>query len=107
MKAAVLVTLAEAKEHLRITHAFEDGDLQRKLDEAEEIILFYLKASADPTWTRATVPGAVYAAICMQFANLVAARGDQVTATRGGGSTTGLPLDVENVLRMYRDPALA
>src|SRR4051812_6869347 len=41
--AATLVTLAQAKTHLRITDTDHDTEVQLKLDQAEAIILDYLK----------------------------------------------------------------
>jgi hypothetical protein len=76
---AVLVTLAQAKEHLKRNLAVEPGDddIQLKLDQAEAIILRYLDTSADPAWVSpATVPGEVSAVILLQLTDLYRHRGD-------------------------------
>jgi hypothetical protein len=81
--AAVLVTLTQAKAHLRITlPALDPGDLdlQLKLDQAEAIILDYLDTAADPTWVSpATAPGPVTASILLALCDLVEHRGDDTT----------------------------
>lgn len=77
--AAVLVTFAQAKAHLRITtpdgHP-DDPDIQLKLDQAEAIIRNYLKASDDPAWTAETAPPLVGAAILLMLGRLYEQRGD-------------------------------
>jgi hypothetical protein len=54
-----LVSLAVAKQHLRITDDYHDADVQQKVDAATDSIVKYLAAKADPTWTDATVPPVV------------------------------------------------
>jgi hypothetical protein len=75
--AAVLVTLATAKTHLRITTADDDVDVQLKLDQAEAIIRDYLDTGVDALWVGpATVPGHVSAAILLALTDLYENRGD-------------------------------
>lgn len=75
--AAVLVTLATAKVHLRITTSDDDTDIQLKLDQAEAVILEYLDTSVDAAWVSpATAPGPVTAAILLWLGRLYEARGD-------------------------------
>lgn len=77
--AAVLVSLTQAKGHLRITTpALDPGDvdIQLKLDQAEAIILDYIK-TPDPLWVDpATVHPNVSAAILLMLARLYEHRGD-------------------------------
>jgi hypothetical protein len=103
--AAVLVTLATAKLHLRITTAALDPgdvDLQLKLDQAEAIILRYLKGQADPLWVSpATAPGNVTAAILLLLSSLYEHRGDDETLNEQTWTA------IERLLVGIRDPALA
>lgn len=81
--AAVLVTLVQAKNHLRITLPPGDPgdvDLQLKLDQAEAIILEYLDTAADAAWVSpATAPPTVTAAILLTLGDLFEHRGDDHT----------------------------
>ena len=102
--AAVLVTLAQAKEHLRITLPPGDpgdADLQFKLDQAEGIIRNFLKTSDDPAWTPATVPLPITAAILLMLGRLYEQRGDAEE------NDAALWLAIDRMLTRYRDPALA
>jgi hypothetical protein len=105
--AAVLVTLTQAKAHLHITMPDGDpgdADLQFKLDQAEAIILDYLKGAngaaigwVDPT----TVPLPVTAAILLMLARLFEQRGDDEE------KDATLWQAVDRLLTRFRDPALA
>lgn len=99
--AATLVTLAEAKTHLRIPDAAHDADVQQKLDGAEALIIRYLKAQADPTWTPATVPPPVRSAILLLLTRLYEQRGDDETNDKILWDAIGRHLS------LYRDPAIA
>lgn len=100
-----LVSLQEAKLHLRVTDAVAsvDMDIQSKLDQATAIILDYLGPQADDTWTEDTVPGPVHTAILLQLAHLYAFRGDDLTDRVEDDLAPG----VGRVLRRYRDPVVA
>jgi len=103
--AAVLVTLTDAKAHLKITTPDGhpgDADIQAKLDAAEGIIRKHLKLQDDPSWTPATVPPPIPAAILLQLADL--------DIHRGGPGDDNAPNNwdrIQTMLRPYRDPALA
>lgn len=103
--AAVLVTLTQAKAHLRITlPALDPGDvdLQLKLDQAEAIILNYLGTGADAAWVSpATVPGVVSAAILLMLAHLFEHRGDDQDAD------AELWQAIDRLLVRYRVSAIA
>jgi Phage gp6-like head-tail connector protein len=111
--AATLVTLAEAKAELRITHAFEDDVITRKLAEAEAAILDYLKFpgspfAPDPAWDGTTVPPVVRSAICLTLVDLMLRRGDGDPQTTGTTVASGWPsARVRGLLERWRDPALA
>lgn len=101
---AVLVTLDEAKAHLKVTTTAGhpgDADIQAKLDEAEAIIRKHLKSSDDPLWTAATVPPPIQAAIKIKLMDLYQLRGDDdANAERNWQRIVAM-------LTPYRDPALA
>lgn len=102
--AAVLLTLAQAKAHLRITLPPGDpgdADLQLKLDQAESAIRKWLKKQDDPTWTADTVPPDITAGILLLLTDLYEHRGDlQTNAPDVWESITLL-------LCRRRDPGLA
>ena len=100
---ATLVTLAQLKDALRITHPFADPELQRTLDDAEDVIRTVLKTKNDPLWTTDTVPGAIRAAILRQAVFLASDRGDRDSTI----TADGLAPFVEGLLVPYRDPAVA
>lgn len=108
-----LITIDQAKAHLRIDTASgspvdaADADLLLKMAAAEDIVLDYLKvpASSPPLWDETTVPPLVQAAVLMQLGELYRFRGDDVEAP---AHTPGdLSPVITNILRRYRDPALA
>jgi hypothetical protein len=123
-----LVTLAQARRHLRLSEEIgggsppsgsppsaEDEDLQLKIDQATEIILDYIERPADAVWTAeiaswdsATVPGSVQAAILLQVGQLWRFRGDDQSNEQLPASEHGyLALGVTALLHRFRDPALA
>lgn len=113
-----LITIAQAKAHLRIdvpttpTPDPSDADLLLKMDLAEAIILDYLKVGAEspPRWTEATVPPVIVAAILLQLAELYRFRGDDpgtIVSSPNRGEAGSLSPMIEGLLRRYRDPALA
>lgn len=114
-----LITLAQAKMHLRIdvpttpTPDPGDADIEMKMLAAEAIVLDYLGVASvsPPQWTDETdCPPLVQAAILMQLAELYRFRGDDPgtivnsPAREAAGSLSPV---IEGMLRRYRDPALA
>lgn len=108
-----LITIAQAKAHLRIdTDSLipsdaADADLLLKMAQAESIILDYLKvpATSPELWDETTVPPLVQAAVLLQLGEIYRFRGDDVEAP---AHTIGdLSPVITNLLRRYRDPALA
>lgn len=108
-----LISIDQAKAHLRIDTPSgspldaADQDLLLKIEAAEGIILDYLKipVTSPAYWDSTTVPALVQAAILIQLGELYRFRGDD---QEHGPQTAGdlSPL-VTNILRRYRDPALA
>lgn len=72
---AALVTLPNAKVHLRITDSDHDADVQLKVNHASDVIVRYLASDADPAWTDVTVPNDVVAAILILLTHLYEDRG--------------------------------
>lgn len=91
-----LVTLADAKMHLRITDSAHDTDVQLKLTQAQATILDYLAERVDDTWTEITVPPLVVAGILMYLTHLYEHRGDDMGSTASGGTADA---DVWEALR--------
>ena len=75
---AALITLEEAKRHLRITHANADADITAKLEAASDIIHDYMDDRDDPEWTTATVPLVVKHAVYLHLTHLYEHRGDDM-----------------------------
>lgn len=71
-----LLTLDDAKVHLRITDDLHDADVQAKLTEAQDAIIDYLGEQVDPLWTDTTVPPRVLSAIKIYLAHLYENRGE-------------------------------
>lgn len=98
-----LVSLADAKAHLRLTGTADDDDVMRKLAEAQEQILAKLGVAADATWTDATAPLGVRNAIKILLDAFYERRGGDEAA-----DTLRKALDVVDLLLApYRDPTLA
>lgn len=107
-----LITFDQARNHLRRPD-LDDGspvdgeaaDLLIKIETAEGIILDYLKTDGgSPPWDESTVPAVVRAAVLLQLGELYRFRGDDAGGTQTDGD---LSPTITNLLRRYRDPALA
>lgn len=113
--AATLVTLEQGKRHLQIWTDIDspldpvDADIDMKLEQAEFIILDYLKVAevSPPEWTISTVPPLVQAAILIRLAILFRFRGDDMPSQSADYPDGQLTPAETNILRRYRDPALA
>lgn len=115
----MLLTLQQAKLHLRVTDENRNADILLKLAQAEAIVLSYLARTLDTTWT-ATIatwgttvgspgtviaaPAVVQAAILEQLAELDAFRGDDPDAPKYGDD---LSPSIQSKLRRLRLPVLA
>lgn len=90
-----LVTLQEAKNHLRILSEDEDNDIQLKVDAASDILLDYIKRP-DAPWTESDAPPLVKAATLLMVKTLFEdAEADPINDS------------IIRILFRYRDPALA
>ena len=113
---AQLVTLDEAKDHLRLAFAAGDpreADLQMKLDAAEAAILDYCNTTetwraVTVTWTAGTAPRQVSAAILLLTGELWRFRGDDGSPdSPARDPLTDFSPQVCGLLRRTRDPVLA
>lgn len=102
---AALVTLEQARMHLRISDTVEDDpDIQMKLEQASDIVLDYIK-QRDAPWTPTTVPRPVQAAVLIMLSRLF---DDRAAGVENNQVALGyLPPSVTALLHRYRDPALA
>ena len=105
---AVLVTLEQAKEHLRIRHTEEDNQVQDKLDAAEDAVLDYLGIET-PEWDDSNVPPRVVAAILIVLEDLWRFRGgDEESFSAMQRAADGeLPVRATRLLHRLRELALA
>jgi hypothetical protein len=104
---ASLVTLTQAKAHLRVDHDLDDADIASKIEQASAIVLDYLKLQSEPSeWTNASegsppgtgVPALIQAATLLIVGELYAKREASADALSDG---------VRALLHRYRDPAFA
>ena len=105
--AGPLWTTAEVKAiQLRITDAAQDADIDEKLATAQEAVLAYLGPAADASWTPASAPVAVKHAILLLTVHYYEHRGDDFTGQTNRADAV-IWKELQNLLAMYRDPALA
>jgi hypothetical protein len=103
--ASPLVTLAEAKTHLRIvaTDTASDADISAKLAAAEERVFATLGAAADPAWDATTAPRLVRHAVLILLDAFMERRGGDE-----GGEELRKALEVvDRLLGLYRDVSVA
>lgn len=98
---ATYVTFEQAKRHLRKNDVDEDEDLDLKIQQAEAIILDYLKVTPPSS---AQTDAIIQAAILLQLTELYRFRGDEDAPKREKGYLTPA---IESLLCRLRDPALA
>jgi hypothetical protein len=98
--AVPLVSLADAKAHLRITDTAHDADITQKLETAQEAILAYEGLAADSTWTDLTVPRAVKHAILLLLTHYYENRGEDLARDEAVWAAIG------RLLALYRDPTV-
>lgn len=95
----LLVSLEEARAHLRILSDDELGDIERKLEEAEGRALTYIQAG-ETGWTADSVPAGVKTGVLLILAHLWEHRGEE---------DQGDPISpaVRSILAPYRMPVFA
>lgn len=100
-----LISLKDAKDHLRVTGINADGDIQSKILQASAIILNYLKVDIDaspqslPWDIDAGVPWDIQAACALIVGELY--------WQREAGSNNVLSDTIKNLLRRWHTPAMA
>lgn len=103
-----LVSLDQAKDHLRVTHDNDDEDIFSKVEQASAIVLDYLKLSVTPTdWGNLSgdsppgtgVPHLIQAATLLILGELFKGRESSTVDVLSNA--------VKSLLHRYRDPALA
>jgi hypothetical protein len=97
----MLVTLEQAKAHLRVTDDDSNDEIGLKATLASEIVLNYVTHADKDEWTDSSVPGSVQASVFLVLTDL--------WDHRGGGDDEEVFLSsaVKSLLRRYRDPPLA
>jgi Phage gp6-like head-tail connector protein len=101
--ATPLVSLDTAKAHLRITDSDHDVDVEQKRKAAQDRVVAYVSAAADPSWDELTVPTPIAQAILLLLTDFYENRGEAVV----GAGTEHTWSAIERLLSMYRDPTLA
>lgn len=100
-----LLTLDDAKQHLRITDSDHDADVQQKLEVAQRAVLNFLGVSGDATWTEATVPEDVQHSIRLLLSHYYDNRGDDMSASPTADKDVWEAIG--RLLAFHRDPTLA
>lgn len=90
-----LISMDEAKMHLRIDDLESDADIETKAVMATAIIVDYIK-NPDHGWTVETVPQVIKVAVLLMLAQLFSDR-ENATITD----------PIKNLLHRQRDPSIA
>jgi hypothetical protein len=103
-----LITLPKAKAHLRVAPEYndDDNDIDLKLEQASAIILDRCNSTEHwraitATWTDATVPRAVQAAMLLMLTHLYEHRGDDMQPD------ADLWKAIDGLIGLHKDPVLA
>ena len=100
-----LVTLEEAKAHLRETGSNADFDIEQKIFTASHILFDYLKIDPDesplsvPWGIGEDTPGVIKAAVLLMVGEL--------RRNPEAGAANVLSQSVKDLVHRYRDPAMA
>ena len=73
---AEVITLPEAKAHLKITDADHDAEIQAAITDADGVIRAYLNVANVPEWDALTAPAPVKRSTLLMLAHLYENRGD-------------------------------
>jgi hypothetical protein len=107
---AALISVELLKKQVRVTHTYEDSELQLYCDQATAIVLEAIKGKdsglvpvvtpiTPPTWDETTVPSTVQSMILAVGAHLYTHRGDEEPSD---------PLaPIQSRLEFWRHPTLA
>lgn len=94
-----LITLESARDHLRMDHDLDDGDIQNKIMEASAIVLDYLKLETIPASWDPVAPEHIQAATKLVLGELY--------KQREAGSADVLSVAVKSLLHRSRIQAMA
>lgn len=103
----MIVTLQEARDHLRSDTSDDDADLTLKIQAASSAVVTYLKVADDAAIPAAALPAAKAACLILVgefYANREGEQGGAVDQQFGYGY---LPRPVVALLYPYRDPSIA
>ncbi len=110
-----LISLDQAKHHLKMSSNPDPRDIEDlllKMAQAESIVLDLVNTTdywrdISPTWTDATVPGAVQTAILLVLAHLERNRGDEFGTSRDSSDDKEFWDAIGRMLGRHRDPVIA
>ena len=108
-----IVTLAQAKKHLRVVSHDDDDDIMDKLDQATALVLDYVYRDDDDwlatiiAWSPDTAPKSIQAAVLVQCAELYRFRGDDLPKETPERQHGFLSPAVAAYLHRFRDPSIA
>jgi hypothetical protein len=100
-----LITLEQAKWHLRVVSTNEDDDIYRKVEQASDLVLERCNSTSywrgiTTTWDSDTVPRSVQSAILVLLAHLYENRGQDMKAHAEVWAA------VDSLIRMNKDPVI-
>jgi len=103
---AALVSLEQAKAHLRVASTDSDNDIELKVEQASAVILERCNSTAywrgiTATWTADTIPLSVQAAILVLLTHLYENRGDVMAPDED------LWEAIDRLIPMNKDPVIA
>jgi hypothetical protein len=101
--AGPLLTLVEAKAHLKITDTASDADITQKLGAAQEYVFAKLGEAADPSWDATSAPQMVRHAVLLVLDAFYERRGGD----EGGEQLRKALTVVDQALKQYRDVSVA
>jgi hypothetical protein len=99
----MLITLAMAQDHVKVTDPAYDAELTRAIADASAIVIDYLGAGADPTWDDTTAPPLVQRGTLITLGHYWEHRGDDAAGDHDPKLWTALSL----LFMRTRYPALA
>lgn len=104
----MLVTLAQAREHLQATHSTDDADLTLKIEAASEAVCTYLKRTeAEVLALSPGLKAAQQATLLLVGESYINREGEQGGAIDQAFGFAFLPRPVVALLYPYRDPSFA
>lgn len=103
----MIVTLAQARQHLQSTHNADDADLTLKINAASEAVVTYLKLDSEVDIPPAAAFAAQQATLILVGEFYMNREGEQQGAIDSSFGYGYLPRPVVALLYPHRDPAIA